>query len=92
LPSTPVFDWFKIQPVKMINLLLQNNINLSVLCWFSAYRKISEILKVEYAGNQFISFLARQISGSLIHLGMEGMTFSNICGLFSSLAFLLINY
>jgi len=33
----PVLDLSKIQPVKMINLLLQNNINLFVLRKFKAY-------------------------------------------------------
>jgi hypothetical protein len=67
LPSTLVFDKFKIQPVKMINLLLQNNINLSVLCWFDAFGKISHVLMVECADNQVISLYTRQITGSLVH-------------------------
>jgi Mg2+/citrate symporter len=71
LTSTPVLDSFKIQPVKMINLLLQNNIILSVLCWFDAYGKISDVLMVECADNQFINLHTRQITGSLIHLTMK---------------------
>jgi Mg2+/citrate symporter len=77
LPSTPVFDWFKIQPVKMINLLLQNNINLSVLCWFGAYRKTAEVLMVEYTENQFISLPARQVTGSLSKLMIKKVTFGD---------------
>jgi len=43
----------------MINLLLQNNINLSVLCWFGAQEKTYEVLMVECAENQFISLHVR---------------------------------
>jgi Mg2+/citrate symporter len=79
LPSTPVFDWIKIQPVKMINLLLQNNINLSVLCWFGDCGKTAEVLMVERTENQFISLPARQVTGGLRQLMIKKMTFGDNC-------------
>jgi len=75
----------------MINLLLQNNINISVLCGIGVNGKVSELLMVEYAGNQSISLYARQFKVCLINAMMKKITFGNNCGLFGRLSFLLIN-
>jgi hypothetical protein len=55
LPFNPILDWNEIQPVKMINLLLQNNINLSVLCRIDTSVENIGLLIVENTENQIIS-------------------------------------
>jgi len=68
-----ILDLTKIQPVKMINLLLQNNINLLLLLRYETYTVSVDVLIVEYPGNQFISIHAGQSIYSFRHILIREM-------------------
>jgi len=52
-----ILDLTKIQPVKMINLLLQNNINLLLLLRYETYTVSVDVLIVEYPGINSLVFM-----------------------------------